>query len=166
VISGSQLGIDDGEPLEGRDIGEPLVGADEMVDGGRSMDPEGHGQLDGVQGAERTSQSVRADEVAGELIVGVQDTAGLEEPSLHVSEEKTAEAGEIGAAQDTGTDLDGERRQQLDRGKPRDEEFRTRLGHTITGMAVNTTCFALYGVPLEDVALSASARLLATTFRR
>jgi len=46
--SRDQLGVDDDQAFQGHDITESLVGADEMVDGHRSMHPEGNGQLQRV----------------------------------------------------------------------------------------------------------------------
>jgi hypothetical protein len=38
-----QLGVDDGQPFKERNVAEPLVGADEVIEGCCLMNPQGHG---------------------------------------------------------------------------------------------------------------------------
>ena len=45
------LGIDDGQPFQDRDVAEPLVGRDEVIDGCHLINTESHGQLESVQSA-------------------------------------------------------------------------------------------------------------------
>src|SRR4051794_30500437 len=85
---------------------------------------QGDGQLDGVESAELPTHRVLADEVASELVVGIQDPQGPEGLPPDIGEEPLAKDAVVGARKGSRPDLPGKAREHLDGRKPRDEEFR------------------------------------------
>jgi len=67
------FGIDDGQPFEHGNVTEPLVGADEMIDGGGLLNRESHRELKGVEGVDLSRLPVACDQVAGRIEVSIQD---------------------------------------------------------------------------------------------
>src|SRR5215210_875813 len=111
---------------------------------------QGDGQLNCVERAELAAHRVLADEVARELVVGVQDPKGPEHLPPDIGKEPPAKDAEIGAGKGPGPDLPGEAREHLDGGEPRDEEL--RAGSSEDGLD-------LWGAALDVVALDESTRV-------
>jgi hypothetical protein len=67
---------------------------------------------------------VFSDEVAGELVVGIQDPEGPDSLPPDIGKEPLAEGAVVGAGEGPGPNLPSEAGEHLDGGEPRDEELR------------------------------------------
>jgi len=78
-----------------RDLAEPLVGADEMVDGGDLMELKGDAELKGIESANLSLKAVVRDEFPGTDVVDVEQTEDLIPAASDVSREESTEPGEF-----------------------------------------------------------------------
>lgn len=122
-----KLGIDNGKPLTSRDLAEPLVGADEMVDGGGLMELKGDAELKGIESANLSLKAVVRNEFPGTDEVDVEQTEDLIPPASDVSREESTEPGEFENVKLPGADLDGKDRDRLDQRQASDEQLGSRL---------------------------------------
>lgn len=100
-----KLGIDNGKPLMSRDLAEPLVGADDMVDGGGLMELKGDAELKGIESANLSLKAVVRNEFPGTDEVDVEQTEDLIPPASDVSREESTEPGEFENVKLLGADL-------------------------------------------------------------
>src|SRR4051794_39062372 len=84
-------GLDDPQSLECSDVTESLVGADEVVDGGRPMEVKGDRELESVERAQLPAHRMLSDQVPGHLIVDVQEPERPQYPAPDVGEGPAAE---------------------------------------------------------------------------
>ena len=99
------LGIDDGQPLEQGNVTKPLVGADELIDGGGLLNRESHRELKGVKGVDLPRLPVPGDEVAGGLEVSIQDADRGHRAIPDIGVEPQVEPVEVGFGNLSGPDL-------------------------------------------------------------
>jgi hypothetical protein len=63
---------DNGQAFEQCDVAEPLIGADEVVDGGWLLQLESNAELKGIESADLAVKPVIRDEIPGMVIVTVE----------------------------------------------------------------------------------------------
>jgi hypothetical protein len=80
--------VDDHEPLKQGNVTEPLVGADELVDGDRLVEVEGSAELKSIESANRSAKAVVRDEISGTVVVNVEQPEDLIPAACQVSREE------------------------------------------------------------------------------
>src|SRR5512135_2063167 len=115
-----QLGVENGQPFERGDVAEPLIGADEVIEGGPAMEMQGDGQLEGIESANLPGESVACDQVLGAVVMRVEEANNLISPPGDLGREEPPQTGEFSGVERSGSDLDGEGRDGLDQRHPGD----------------------------------------------